>query len=118
VKLFFEKVRSRAQIRTLVALGLGSISLLVLLVAFQLNFQHNQLYTQVVTHNAAGGQEMMIFRDYRDQQVDQVKKMLSDCLERNEIFGDGTGDICQIHRDQLSCVSGSGDQKESAQCFQ
>jgi hypothetical protein len=117
VKLFFEKVRSRAQIRSMVALGLGAISLVVLVVAFQLNFQQRQLYTQVLTHNAAGDQEMMIFRDFRDQQIDQVKKLLSDCLERNELFGDGTGEVCTVHRKQIACVLRASEQNEVLECL-
>ncbi len=117
MKFFFEKVRSRAKLKSLISLGLGGISLLVLLVAFQLNFQHNQLNTQVLTTNTEGDQEMMIFRDYREQQTDQVKKLLVDCLERNEIFGDGTGEICKIHRSQLDCVSDAGDQESVLNCL-
>lgn len=103
--------------RSTVALLLGGMSLAVLLVAFQLNFQQQQLYTQVVRINDAGEQELMIFRDYRDQQLDQIEKMLSDCLQRNEIFGDGTGEVCAVHRAQKKCIEASNNQEEIQACL-
>lgn len=118
MKLFFEKIKSRAQLRSLVALSLGALSLVVLLVGFQLNFQQQKLYTQVIQVSDRGVEEMMIFRDYRESQIENVKKLLSDCLERNELFGDGTGEVCTVHRSQLSCVSSSNDQEQVLTCFE
>lgn len=110
-------LKTAAHLRSVVALALGSISLVVLLVAFQLNFQQRQLYTQIIRYNAAGEEEKMIFRDYRDQQAEQVEKMLADCLERNDLFGDGTGEVCEIHREQLNCVRKSFGQDRLLECL-
>lgn len=114
---FFSRFSSRSQLRSLVSLGLGGLSLLVLLVAFQLNFRHQQLFTQVLVTDESGSEEMMIFRDYRDEQASNVEKMLSDCLLRNELFGDGTGDICEIHRQQLDCVESSMSKDALLECY-
>ncbi len=102
--------------QTLISFGLVFVSLIILLMAFRVNFDQNALFTRVITVDSAGQERVLSFREYRSETARDVYDEFSECLQINELFGDGTGQECDQLESQYWCIKESGDQEQVASC--
>ena len=116
MKEWIENMKSRVHLRTIVSMTLGALGLLLFVLALQMNFRQTQLYSQVTRVNDAGEQELMIFRDYRDTEAEKRMADYDHCLLRNEVFGDGTGEECEVMFEEYECLKASQSLEELEAC--
>lgn len=118
MRSFFEKyLQTPRKLRSIVALSLSALSMVVIGVGYQLNVYQTQLHTQVLVTTPSGQEEQMIFRDFREQQVHAIERMLEGCLERNQLFGDGTGAVCERYEQQQDCVADAMTEDRVLECM-
>lgn len=113
----FQKVASHARLRAMIAVALTAMSVMVLVVALYLNFDQQGMSTQVIRFSADGKREAMTFRDYRADESAKAEQFYWLCLQRNEIFGDGTGKVCEPDQERFWCVSNSRTQAQLETCL-
>ena len=112
----FQKVASHARLRAMIAAVLTGMSVLVLVLALYLNFDQQGMSTQVIRFSAEGKRETMTFRDYRADESAKAEQFYWLCIQRNEIFGDGTGQVCEPDQERFWCISNSRTQAQLDAC--